>query len=46
VARELFLDGLTRAERAQFYDRVAAEMAPAIRERMIEIAEALEKING
>jgi len=46
VARELFLDGLGRAERAAFYERVADEMTPAIRERMIEIAEALEGING
>lgn len=46
LARELFLDGLTRAERSSFYDRVAAEMTPAIRKRMIEIAEALERING
>lgn len=46
VARELFLEALGRAERAAFYERVAGEMTPAIRERMIEIAEALEGING
>jgi predicted DNA-binding protein len=46
VARELFLDGLGRLEREQFYGRVAAEMTPAIRKRMVEIAEALERING
>jgi predicted DNA-binding protein len=46
VARELFLEGLNRAERDQFYDRVANEMTPEIRKRMIQIAEALENING
>ena len=46
VARELFLDALTRAARAPFHDRVASEMTPKIRKRMIEIAEALERING
>jgi len=46
VARELFLDALGRAERRQFYARVADEMTPSIRQRMIEIAEALERING
>jgi hypothetical protein len=46
VARELFLDALSRAERKQFYEQVASEMTPAIRERMIEVAEALERING
>lgn len=46
VARELFLDGLVRAERDQFYQRVASEMTPEIRERMLHVAEALERING
>ena len=46
VARELFLDALGRAERSDFYERVASEMTPEIRERMIEVAEALERING
>lgn len=46
VARELFLDALGHAERRDFYARVAAEMTPAIRERMIEVAEALERIHG
>lgn len=46
VARELFLDGLNRAERAQFYDRVASEMTPKIRDRMVAIAEAMERMNG
>jgi predicted DNA-binding protein len=46
VARELFLRGLGMVERAEFYERVAAEMTPEIRERMIELAEALERING
>jgi predicted DNA-binding protein len=46
VARELFLHGLGMAERAEFYERVAAEMTPGIRQRMIKIAEALERING
>ena len=46
VARELFLDGLVRVERSQLYERVASEMTPAIRQRMVEIAEALERIHG
>ena len=46
VARELFLTGLGMAERAEFYERVASEMTPKIRERMIKVAEALERING
>jgi predicted DNA-binding protein len=46
VARELLLDGLQRAERKQFYQRVAAEMTPEIRARMVQVAEALERING
>jgi len=46
VARELFLDGLGRAERDQFYDRVANAMTPEIRQRMIQIAEAFERIDG
>ena len=46
VARELFLHGLAQAERAEFYERASAEMTSAIRKRMIEIAEALEKIHG
>lgn len=46
VARELFLRGLGMAERAEFYERVSAEMTPEIRARMIKIAEALERVNG
>jgi len=46
VARELLLEGLDRVERDRFYARVAEEMTPAIRQRMIAVAEALEKING
>jgi hypothetical protein len=46
VARELFLRGLRMAERAEFYERGASEMTPQIRQRMIEIAEALDRING
>jgi hypothetical protein len=38
-ARELFLEGLTRAERDQFYERVSSEMTPSIRQRMIQVAE-------
>jgi len=46
VARELLLEGLGRREREQFYEKVASEMTPAIRKRMLEVAEALEHING
>jgi hypothetical protein len=46
VARELLLDGLRRAERDQLLQRVAEEMTADIRQRMIEVAEALEDTNG
>ena len=46
VARDLFLEVLCSAERAAFYERVAAEMNPAIRQHMIEVAEALGRINA
>jgi predicted DNA-binding protein len=46
VARELLLEALARSERDRLYQRIAEEMTPAIRRRMIEIAEALERING
>ncbi len=46
LARELLLDALDRAEREQFYRRVADETTPALRERMLFVAEALEKLDG
>ncbi len=46
VARELFLAGLRHAERGAFYDRVADEMTPELRARMVEIAEAFEHLDG
>jgi predicted DNA-binding protein len=46
VARELFLDGLARAEREQFYHRAASEVTLQVRERIVQIAEAMERING
>jgi hypothetical protein len=46
VARELLLEALARSERDRLYQRIAEEMTPAIRRRMIEIAEALEGLNG
>jgi predicted DNA-binding protein len=45
VAREIFLDGLNRFERNQFYERVASELTPEIRRRMAEVAEAMSRIN-
>ena len=46
VARQLLLDGIQRAERDEFYHRVAYEMTPEVRQRLVKIAEALERING
>ena len=46
VARELFLAGLQQAERDAFYRRVGEEMTPEVRRRMLEIAEAFEKLDG
>lgn len=46
VARELLLDGLRRAEREQLLERIANEMTPEIRARMIAVAEALEDPGG
>jgi hypothetical protein len=46
LARELLLDALQRAERDQFYRRVADETTPALRERLLFVAEALEKLDG
>jgi predicted DNA-binding protein len=46
LARELLLEALRQAERAEIYEQIANEMTPEIRNRMIEVAEALEKIDG
>ena len=46
VARELFLEGLRQAERAAFYQRVSDEMTPELRQRMIQVAEAFERLDG
>lgn len=46
VARELLLDALERAEREQFYRRVADETTPELRERLLFVAEAMEKLDG
>jgi hypothetical protein len=46
LARELLLDALDRAERERFYRQVADEMTPALRERMLRVAELLERLDG
>jgi hypothetical protein len=46
VVRELLLDGLRRKEKEAFYQRVSGQMTPALRERLLEVAEAFERIDG
>lgn len=46
VARQLLLDGLRHAEREAFFRQVAEELTPDARARMIEIAEAFERLDG
>jgi hypothetical protein len=46
VARDLLVQALERAERDEFYRQVGDAMTPAVRRRMLEIAEALEKADG
>lgn len=46
VARDLLLEGIDRAERAAFYRQVADETTPALRERLLFVAEALEDLDG
>lgn len=46
VARELLLEALERAERAEFYRRVADETTTELRGRLLYVAEALEQLDG
>lgn len=45
VARELLAQALDRAEREDFYDKVARSMTPAMRKRMVEVVTALDRID-
>jgi hypothetical protein len=45
VARELLSQALDRAEKDEFYERVARTMTPKMRQRMIEIAASLDDLN-
>ncbi len=46
LARELLLEALERTERERFYRQVADEMTPALRERLLLVAEALDRLDG
>jgi hypothetical protein len=46
VARELLIDALRREEKQRFYERVADQMTPALRQRLLEIAEGFDEIDG
>ena len=46
VVRELLLDGLRRKEKEAFYQRVSGQMTPQLRERLLKVAEAFERIDG
>ena len=46
VARDLLADALERTRRHHFHARVAEQMTPELRARMVAIAEALESLDG
>jgi predicted DNA-binding protein len=46
VARDLLVQALDRVEKEEFYRNVADTMTPEMRERMLEVAEALEHVDG
>lgn len=46
VARDLLADALRREEKAEFYRKVSAQMTPALRERLLEIADAFERLDA
>jgi predicted DNA-binding protein len=46
VARDLLADALRREEKQEFYRRVASEMTPELRARLLEIARAFEQLDG
>jgi hypothetical protein len=46
VARELLASALEKAEREEFYASVQAAMTPEMRERMLEVTEAFEHLDG
>lgn len=46
VARDLLVEGLRRKEKEAFYERVSQQMTPALRNRLLEISEALEGFDG
>jgi predicted DNA-binding protein len=46
VARDLLVEALQRKEREELYERVAEQMTPELRERLLAIADAFEKLDG
>jgi len=44
VARDLLNDALRRSEKQEFYRRVAGQITPEFRARLIEVAQALEHL--
>lgn len=45
VARDLLAEALRRREKDEFYRRVSEQMTPAFRARLLEIAEAFERVD-
>jgi hypothetical protein len=45
VARDLLVEALGRKEKEEFYRRVSEQMTPALRSRLLEIANAFERID-
>ncbi len=46
LARELLLDALDRAQREEFFRRVAQAQSPELRARLLEITNAMEQSRG
>ena len=45
VARDLLVEGLRRREKEEFYARVSEQMTPELRARLLQIAEAFERVD-
>ena len=45
VARDLLVSALQQQEKDDFYRRVAEQMTPALRARLLEIADAFERLD-
>lgn len=45
VARDLLAESLRRRDKEEFYRRVSEQMTPALRARLLKIAEAFERVD-